>query len=311
MSRGIQNYFFLGGGKSASNEGVHKQKACAHKSCCSEKTKRNGKIASYQRFFTPTELKEWVESELGDGYRVEIANKENSGTEGLAAVVVTKNNESPAVGEAYGLGQPIAKKADAPMVRVDAKMVKNTEFANNLEKLSAENEAGKLFGAHELLYRIVNSFGFKGTSLDKSNYFSLDDNVSLRVANYQGNANTFAHHNHPDDNLGLVIKLSPSRFRGKESVNYLELVFYPDKIADATRQQEIINGLRDYLTTGDIGKLPTPDKYNGSGKYELEARKGNAEAKNHLQVENKLRAEQNRPTVEEELQMIAQQAEQR
>ena len=52
--------------------------------------KRNGRIASYQRFFTPQELKSWVEQELGEGYTVEIANEKNSGTKGLAAVVVTK-----------------------------------------------------------------------------------------------------------------------------------------------------------------------------------------------------------------------------
>ena len=38
-------------------------------------------------------MKEWVESELGDSYTVEIANKANSGTNGLAAVVVTKNED--------------------------------------------------------------------------------------------------------------------------------------------------------------------------------------------------------------------------
>jgi hypothetical protein len=54
--------------------------------------KRNGKIASYQRFFTPAELKNWVENELGEGYEVEIANQKNSGTKGLAAVVVTKKH---------------------------------------------------------------------------------------------------------------------------------------------------------------------------------------------------------------------------
>ena len=53
--------------------------------------KRNGKIASYQRFFTPKELKEWVENELGDEYSVEVANESNSGTKGLAEVVVTKD----------------------------------------------------------------------------------------------------------------------------------------------------------------------------------------------------------------------------
>ena len=54
--------------------------------------KRNGKIASYQKFFTPTELKEWVENELGAGYTVAIANEANSGTKGLAAVVVYKTD---------------------------------------------------------------------------------------------------------------------------------------------------------------------------------------------------------------------------
>ena len=54
--------------------------------------KRNGKIASYQRFFAPKELKEWVEKELGNGYEVETANDNNSGTKGLAAVVVKKTD---------------------------------------------------------------------------------------------------------------------------------------------------------------------------------------------------------------------------
>ncbi|WP_301384755.1 hypothetical protein, partial [uncultured Duncaniella sp.] len=39
------------------------------------------------------------------------------------------------------------------------------------------------------------------------------------------------------------------------------------------------------------------------------AKEGNSEAQNHLQAENKLRQEQNRPTVEQELQMIAEEAE--
>ena len=52
--------------------------------------KRNGRIASYQRFFTQTELMDWVKKELGDGFDVEIANEQNSGTKGLAAVVVHK-----------------------------------------------------------------------------------------------------------------------------------------------------------------------------------------------------------------------------
>ena len=40
------------------------------------------------------------------------------------------------------------------------------------------------------------------------------------------------------------------------------------------------------------------------------AKEGNSEAMNHLQVENKIRQEQNRPSVEEELQAIAAQNQQ-
>ena len=39
------------------------------------------------------------------------------------------------------------------------------------------------------------------------------------------------------------------------------------------------------------------------------AKEGNLEAMNHLQAENKIRQEQSRPTVEQELQMIAEEAE--
>ena len=39
------------------------------------------------------------------------------------------------------------------------------------------------------------------------------------------------------------------------------------------------------------------------------AKEGNPEAMNHLQAENKIRQEQNRPTVEQELQMIAEESE--
>lgn len=91
--------------------------------------------ASYQKFFTPSELKAWVESELGEGYTVEIANEKNSGTKGLAAVVVTKNNESPAISKTSGLGQPISSKVNAPVANVGAKVDKNTERAKRLGEI--------------------------------------------------------------------------------------------------------------------------------------------------------------------------------
>lgn len=53
------------------------------------------RIVSYQRFFTPKELADYVQSELGDAYEATIANESNSGTKGLPAVVVTKKYNAP------------------------------------------------------------------------------------------------------------------------------------------------------------------------------------------------------------------------
>lgn len=53
------------------------------------------RIVSYQRFFTPKELADYVKSELGAAYEVTIANESNSGTKGLPAVVVTKKYNAP------------------------------------------------------------------------------------------------------------------------------------------------------------------------------------------------------------------------
>lgn len=51
----------------------------------------NGSIKAYQKGFTKQELKTWCENELGDGYSVDVANKENAGGSYDTAVVVTKN----------------------------------------------------------------------------------------------------------------------------------------------------------------------------------------------------------------------------
>ena len=64
----------------------------------------------------------------------------------------------------------------------------------------------------------------------------------------------------------LVVKLSPHRFKPREDANYLEYVYYPDKL-DGERQKEIVDGLKDFLQTGDFSALPSPDKVNTSGKF--------------------------------------------
>lgn len=229
--------------------------------------KRNGRIASYQRFFTPQELKEWVESELGDGYTVEIANKANSGTNGLAAVVVTKNNESPANGKTSELGQPILKKKNAPLANVAAKVSKNAERASRLDAIISSIEKIGEMGPHEFLHEVVNAMLLsQDMSTKKSRYAKLGGGVTLRLANHYGNAETFKEHKDQTENYGLVIKLSNNPFKPDKDVDYLEYVYFPDKLTKE-RQIEIAKGLKAFMEMGRYDLLPKPDKVNHSGKF--------------------------------------------
>ncbi len=62
--------------------------------------------------------------------------------------------------------------------------------------------------------------------------------------------------------------MSPSRFIGNDEVDYLEYVYYPDKLKDNARQKAIVAGLREFVETGDFTRLPSPDKIWISGKGE-------------------------------------------
>ena len=245
--------------------------------------KRNGRIASYQRFFTTSELKEWVESELGEGYKVEIANEQNSGTKGLPAVVVTKNNESSTNREASELRQPIAV-ADAPSANFDAKLGNNHQYAKNIEKMIGELTINNIFGPHEILFKLAKALGYSSENFESHSYSVLDGNVSFRIADHYGTAKNFESKEHSTNNYGFVIKLKlpgkkQPRFKPDRNVDYLEYVFFPENVANYERQMAIAIGMHDYLLTGDIGKLAKPDMYHGSGKYEEEAKRLNAELK--------------------------------
>ena len=54
----------------------------------------DGSIRAYQKGFTKPELKEWVQKELGDGYEVEVANKDNAGSTYDTAVLVRRKAEA-------------------------------------------------------------------------------------------------------------------------------------------------------------------------------------------------------------------------
>ena len=61
------------------------------------------------------ELKEWCEKELGDGYTVEIANKNNAGYGYDTAVVVTKITKTPLKAAFPSLDSPPTRVRPWPM----------------------------------------------------------------------------------------------------------------------------------------------------------------------------------------------------
>ena len=69
---------------------------------------------------------------------VEVANEKNSRTKGLAAVVVTKNNESLTNGKTSGLGRPISNHKgmeNASMAKFGANVGKNIEISKLLDTI--------------------------------------------------------------------------------------------------------------------------------------------------------------------------------
>ena len=87
----------------------------------------NGSIKAYQKGFTKSELKEWCEKELGEGYSVEIANNKNAGGSYDTAVVVTKR-EAPT--------KPSAGPREA-----EPKTLKGKEALAALDNIFRENAA--------------------------------------------------------------------------------------------------------------------------------------------------------------------------
>lgn len=162
--------------------------------------KRNGRIASYQRFFTPQELKSWVEEELGEGYSVEIANEKNSGTKGLAAVVVTKSDDISfsIIGEQ---GASALDRADEATHRMDNLNIAREMAEGNLfqyfagtlselisrAKASAQGLIKKVIAP--VSSRLKDDLAQQGVELD-DNYKHVIDNNAIRhtLNNHSGSS---------------------------------------------------------------------------------------------------------------------------
>ena len=215
--------------------------------------------------------------ELGQRVLNDYLDKKNDNTDYLTFVFSKKgrkNNESPTEkGEASELGPPTPK--DAALANVGTKIVNKSECVKRLSELFDYIDQKKTLGPHELLHEIVISFDSSlkkeqasFVSTDSSKYFNFENGSTLRVSDHKGNVELFALRNNYYNNYGLVIKLSPSRFIGNDEVDYLEYVYYPDKLKDNARQKAIVAGLREFVETGDFTRLPSPDKIWISGKGE-------------------------------------------
>lgn len=123
-------------------------------------------------------------------------------------------------------------------------------------------------GPHEFLHEVINAMMLsENTSTRHSRYAEIGGGVTLRLADHYGEASNFKIHNSLKNNYGLVIKLSNHRYKSDKEVDYLEYVYFPDKLSEE-RQLEILKGLKGFIKTGRFDLLPTPDTVHPSGKFD-------------------------------------------
>ena len=179
--------------------------------------------------------------------------------------MVTKNDESDTFGIASEAGRPRWSAQAVP--NSDSKLGNNGETVNRLAELyEILTESG--MGAHEFLYCVAKAFGLRSGNMSRSFYRDLSDSVGIRISDHSANTDNIVSKNGNDEVYGLVVKLSKNnRFKSRNDANYLEYVYYPDKLSRG-RQAEIVDGLKGFLMTGDYTRLPAPDRVNSSGKFE-------------------------------------------
>ncbi len=135
-------------------------------------------------------------------------------------------------------------------------------------RLLVENLQERGMGPNEILYEIAHALGISDAGSGSSNYVTLNANgrlTTVRVSNHSATTRNFGQ---TPNNVGLVIKTRNHNFRDEKGTDYVEFMYYGDQIAgDATRQREVIEGLRHYIETGSFEKMPQPDVLNTSGAY--------------------------------------------
>ena len=162
------------------------------------------------------------------------------------------------------LGQPTTANGNPPVANLGTKLNKNYEKAiADIENLIKEK--GSL-SAHEFLHELDNALtGLNEASTEGSDYIDIGDGFTIRVSDHYSNANTFKRFNNKEKNFGVVIKLKNRKFKSDPNVDYVEVVYYPDKL-DSSRQLSILEGVKGLVETKDIGEMPEPDDTHTSEK---------------------------------------------
>ncbi len=239
--------------------------------------KRNGRIASYQRFFTPKELKAWVEKELGDGYEVEVATEKNSGTKGLAAVVVTKkevrNETSPETVAPLPNGNVDASVASRDAV---AKIQKNLETTKFHYEKASNRTRGFITDVSRALGLAQHEASQYGTFVSKDG-----KQFTIRISNHNTRATTFDENGESE---GISIVISGSRNKGirdKENTRaHVVEFFYPKKSIERAEGKplvSIIESIKETLDTGvyhDKTGIATLEEVDGTMRKEFRSKDG-------------------------------------
>jgi SAM-dependent methyltransferase len=235
--------------------------------------KRNGRIASYQRFFTPSELKEYVENELGEGYTVEVANMQNSGTSGLAAVVVTKNEATLSERSGADAGnssseglleggnvhlsrQAFTRQQDA------AKIEKNTATTKQslsrilreggiTEPLATPQQAVRALGKGLKLRKSASSLSYYG-DLYEGDFDVNNTHLRLRLSTHPANGAKFGNVDAEHKVSVVILKNGKHQDRGPHN-GFEEYVYDPNRVSLEDAANAILNGVAKLLETGEYG----------------------------------------------------------
>lgn len=246
--------------------------------------KRNGQIASYQKFFTPSELKEYVESELGEGYTVEVANLRNSGTSGLAAVVVTKNkttlsersgadsDNSSSKGlldgsSAHLSRNTLAHQQDVAKIRKSTQITKQSlsrieRAGGSPQNVSSPAEAVRLLGRALKLQKAPASQSYYG-DLYEGDFAVNGAHLRLRVSTHPANGRIMG--NVEADHKVSVVILKNGEHRDSGPHNgYEEYIYDPKNISLSDAINAVLKGVAKLLETGqyeDVSELAVKKEY--------------------------------------------------